>query len=51
MKLPGHRLEGLQVKSKWTHFSFCPVNNTNEMTGCFVNYDVAGAQVSVENHR
>lgn len=48
MKLLGQRLEGMQVKSKWTHFSFRPINDANEMTGCFVDYNVAGAQVSVE---
>lgn len=52
MKLPGQRLEGMQVESKSTHFRFRPVNDANEMKGCFVDYNVAGAQVSVEGiHR
>ena len=51
MKLPGQLLEGMQVQPKRTHLRLGPVNDAHEVEGVFVDHDVEGAKVLVEqNH-
>jgi hypothetical protein len=48
MKLPSQGLDGMEIEPKRKHLGLCPVDDTRKMTCGFVNHDVAGAKVSME---
>jgi hypothetical protein len=48
MKLPRQGFKGMEIEPERTHFCFCPVDDTGETACGFVDHDVAGAEVSVE---